>query len=135
MVTQANNWSTTVTGTSTDYFQTGNWRLAAGRTSTNPRRRAGKAVCVIGETVRRELFGAQNPVGSEIRIKQFACEVDRPARVKGQASMGSDQDDTVVMPLRTVQRRLTGNQDVSTLHGLGAGRRLHRQGARARSSS
>jgi putative ABC transport system permease protein len=77
--------------------------------------RAGKAVCVIGNTVRKELFGGQNPVGSEIRIKQFSCAVIGLLAAKGQSSMGSDQDDTIVMPLRTVQRRLTGNQDVRTL--------------------
>jgi putative ABC transport system permease protein len=54
-------------------------------------------------------------VGSEIRIKQFACEVIGLLKAKGQSAMGQDQDDTVVMPLRTVQRRLTGNQDISRL--------------------
>ena len=72
-------------------------------------------MCVIGETVRRELFGNQNPLGNAIRIKQFSCEVIGLLASKGQGAMGMDQDDTVVMPLRTVQRRLTGNQDVSTL--------------------
>jgi putative ABC transport system permease protein len=106
-VYQARNWSTVVTGSSNDYFQAGNWQLAAGRTFSETEERSGKAVCVIGEAVRENLFGRQNPVGSEIRIKQFACE--------GQSAMGSDQDDTVVMPLRTVQRRLTGSQDVNRL--------------------
>jgi len=53
-------------------------------------------------------------VAGEIRIKQFACEVIGLLAAKGQSSMGSDQDDTIVMPLRTVQRRLTGNLDVRT---------------------
>ncbi|HVO22258.1 MAG TPA: FtsX-like permease family protein, partial [Candidatus Margulisiibacteriota bacterium] len=57
----------------------------------------------------------QNPVGGELRIKQFACEVIGLLQAKGQGAMGMDQDNTVVMPLRTVQRRLTGNQDVGTL--------------------
>jgi putative ABC transport system permease protein len=77
--------------------------------------RAGRAVCVIGETVRRELYGRQNPVGGEMRIKQFSCEVIGLLQAKGQGAMGMDQDNTVIMPLRTVQRRLTGNQDVGTL--------------------
>jgi putative ABC transport system permease protein len=54
-------------------------------------------------------------VGSEIRIKQFACEVVGLLKAKGQSAMGSDQDDTVIMPLRTVQRRLSGSQDISRL--------------------
>jgi putative ABC transport system permease protein len=115
VVAQANNWSTSITGSSADYFITNNWRLAGGRVFNESEQRAGKAVCVIGNTVKRELFGAQNPVGGEIRIKQFACEVIGLLAAKGQSSMGSDQDDTIVMPLRTVQRRLTGNQDVRTL--------------------
>jgi len=114
-VYQANNWSTVVTGSSNDYFRSGNWQLAAGRTFSEAEERAGKAVCVIGETVRDKLFGRQNPVGSEIRIKQFACEVIGLLKSRGQSGMGSDQDDTVVMPLRTVQRRLAGSQDVGMI--------------------
>ena len=65
--------------------------------------------------MRNKLFGGQNPVGSEIRIKQFACEVIGLLAARGQSAMGSDQDDTVIMPLRTVQRRLSGSQDVNRL--------------------
>ena len=114
-VYQANNWSTVVTGTSNDYFDAGNWTLAAGRSFSETEERAGKAVCVIGESVRDKLFGRQNPVGSEIRIKQFACEVIGLLAPKGQSAMGSDQDDSVVMPLRTVQRRLSGSQDINRM--------------------
>jgi putative ABC transport system permease protein len=115
-VYQANNWSTVVTGSSDDYFEVGNWEIAAGRGFTEAEERAGKAVCVIGETVREKLFGRlHNPVGSEIRIRQFACEVIGLLKAKGQSSMAADQDDIVVMPLRTVQRRMSGSQDVSRL--------------------
>lgn len=114
-VNQAKNWSTVVSGSNNDYFQAGNWQLASGRIFSETEERAGKAVCVIGESVREKLFGRQNPVGSEIRIKQFACEVVGLLKAKGQSAMGSDQDDTVVMPLRTVQRRLSGSQDISRL--------------------
>ncbi len=114
-VYQANNWSTVVTGSTNEYFQAGNWVLAAGRTFNEAEERAGKAVCVLGETVREKLFGGQNPVGSDIRIKQFACEVIGLLKPKGQSAMGSDQDDTVVMPLRTVQRRLAGSTDITRL--------------------
>jgi putative ABC transport system permease protein len=114
-VYQARNWSTMITGTSNDYFTCGNWELAGGRTFSETEERAGKAVCVIGETVRDKLFGRQNPVGSEIRVKGFACAVIGLLKPKGQAAMGMDQDDTVVMPLRTTQRRLTGSQDINRL--------------------
>lgn len=110
----ASNWSTSVVGTSNAYFVAGNWKLAAGRTFIDSELQAGKAVCVLGETVRGQLFGSENPVGSAIRVKQFACEVIGLLAAKG-SSMGRDQDDVVVMPLRTVQRRLAGNQDVGML--------------------
>ncbi len=111
----AESWSTNVTGSATAYFRAGNWRLDAGRFFNEAEERAGKAVCVIGDTVRRELFGNQNPVGDTIRIKQFACDVIGLLTPKGQSAMGRDQDDTIIMPLRTVQRRLTGTQDVNSL--------------------
>jgi putative ABC transport system permease protein len=114
-VYQANNWSTVVVGSGNDYFQAGNWTLEQGRRFSEAEERAGKAVCVIGETVRDKLFGRQNPVGSEIRVKQFACDVIGLLKAKGQSAMGSDQDDILVMPLRTVQRRLTGSQDIGRL--------------------
>ena len=115
VVYAARNWSTTVTGSTDAYFAVGNWRLADGRVFTEAEQRAGKAVCVIGATVRKELFGDQPPVGGELRIKNFACEVIGLLQSKGQSAMGMDQDDTIVMPLRTLQRRLTGSQDVNTL--------------------
>lgn len=114
-VYQANNWSTSVAGTTNAYFMAGNWEIVAGREFNETEERAGKAVCVIGASVREKLFGQQDPVGAEIRIKQFACEVIGLLKAKGQSAMGSDQDDTVIMPLRTVQRRLAGNLDVSMI--------------------
>jgi len=114
-VYQANNWSTVVSGTNDDYFEAGNWDIAAGRVFSEAEERSGKAACVLGETVRNKLFGGQNPVGSEIRLKNFACEVIGLLKSKGQSAMGSDQDDIVVMPLRTVQRRISGTTDVNRL--------------------
>ncbi|MGC4086266.1 MAG: ABC transporter permease [Vicinamibacterales bacterium] len=112
VVSEAKNWTTQVTGTTSPYFVAGNWTLASGRIFTEAEERAGAAVCVLGETVRNKLFGSTNPVGSSIRVKQFSCEVIGLLQSKGQASMGQDQDDVVVVPLRTLQRRVTGSQDV-----------------------
>jgi putative ABC transport system permease protein len=114
-VYQAQNWSTSIVGSNDDYFDAGSWELASGRIFSEAEQRSGKAVCVIGETVREKLFGRQNPLGAEIRIKQFSCEIVGLLKAKGQSAMGSDQDDTVVMPLRTVQRRLAGSQDINGL--------------------
>jgi putative ABC transport system permease protein len=115
VVYAARNWSTSVTGTTNAYFETNNWQLADGRTFSDAEERAGSAVCLIGATVRRELFGAQDPVGAYLRVKQFSCQVIGLLASKGQAAMGQDQDDTVILPLHAVQRRLTGNQNVGTL--------------------
>jgi putative ABC transport system permease protein len=112
VVYQAENWSTSVVGTTGEYFTSGSWRLVSGRIFTEAEERAGSAVCVIGQTVRKELFGTGSPVGSEIRVKRFGCEVIGLLAAKG-GSFGPDPDDTVVMPLRAVQRRLRGDDDVS----------------------
>lgn len=111
----ARNWSTRVTGTTSDYFVTNNWKLASGRLFTPAEERSGAAVCLIGATVRSQLFGNADPLGTEIRVKQFSCQVIGLLAAKGQAAMGQDQDDTIVLPLHTVQRRLTGSQNVGTL--------------------
>ncbi len=115
VVSHAENWSTTATGATTDYFAASRWSLADGRIFSPPEQRAGAAVCVIGDTIRKELFGSEDPIGSRMRVKQFSCEVIGLLAPKGQSTMGRDQDDTVIMPLRTVQRRISGSQDVSYL--------------------
>ena len=112
VVRGSKNWTTGVTGTTDEYFATANWNFAAGRSFEESEQRAGQSVCVIGETVRRELFESENPIGSAIRVKQFTCQVVGLLQSKGQSTFGSDQDDLVVMPIRTVQRRMTGNQDI-----------------------
>ena len=109
------NWSTSVTGVQTTYFAARKLTLAAGRAFTDSEDRAGKAVCILGETVRRELFGRADPVGARIRLKNFSCEVIGLLAASGQASMGQDQDDIVLMPLSAVQRRLSGSQDVGAI--------------------
>jgi putative ABC transport system permease protein len=111
----ARNWTTTVTGTTSRYFTAGNWAFASGRAFSEAEERAGAAVCVLGETVRSKLFGTASPVGSTVRVKQFSCEVIGLLGAKGQASMGRDQDDTILVPLRTLQRRVTGTQDVTSI--------------------
>jgi putative ABC transport system permease protein len=109
------NWSSQVNGTSNAYFTAGNWKIAAGRQFEEDEDTVGKAVCIIGNTVKKQLFGNQSPIGSELRVKNFSCEIIGLLQAKGQGAMGQDQDDVVLMPIRTAQRRLTGSQDISTL--------------------
>jgi putative ABC transport system permease protein len=115
VVADGKNWATTVTGTTNAYFATNNWRLAAGRMFEPAEAEAGAPVCVIGATVARELFGRSDPVGRAIRVKQFSCQVIGVLAAKGQAAMGADQDDTVVLPVATAQRRVTGSARVNTI--------------------
>ena len=117
VVANGRNWATSVTGSSNDWFETGNWKLSQGRRFEPDEQRAGAAVCIVGETVRRELFGGktgQTGLGEPLRIKQFSCDVVGILAAKGQGGMG-DQDDTVVLPLRTLQRRVTGTRRINTL--------------------
>jgi putative ABC transport system permease protein len=109
------NWSTTVTGTTNEYFMVSNWLIERGRAFAEGERRAGKAVCVIGATVRKELFGGQDPLASKIRLKNLSCEVIGQLKAKGQSVMGRDQDDLIIVPLRTFQRRIAGNRDISLI--------------------
>ena len=110
------NWQSQVNGTSNAYFVAGNWTLAAGRQFEDDEEAAGKAVCIIGATVKKQLFPKGSPIGDELRVKNFSCEIIGVLQGKGQGAMGQDQDDIVLMPVRTAQRRLTGNvNDVSML--------------------
>jgi len=118
VVGNGRNWATSVTGSTNAWFVTGNWSLASGRIFSDAEQQAGSATCVIGETVRREIFGGAvgtNGLGEQLRIRQFSCEVVGVLASKGQAAMGNDQDDTVVVPLHTLQRRVTGSLKVGTL--------------------
>ena len=109
------NWSTLVTGADNNHFTTQNWEIEAGRAFSEGELRSGKAVCIIGETVRKELFGAMNPVGEAIRLKTISCEVIGLLKAKGQSSFGSDQDSMILVPIRMFQRRIAGNDDIDTI--------------------
>ncbi|MBC7145149.1 MAG: ABC transporter permease [Thioclava marina] len=109
------NRSTTITGTTSAYLEIGGWEIARGRSFSTAEDRSGANVCIIGETVRTALFGSTDPTGEKIRIKSISCEVIGLLVAKGAGSFGQDQDDLVIMPVRTVQRRLLGSQDVSSI--------------------
>jgi len=109
------NWSTQVTGSTNDLFVARNWSLTSGRQFTESELRAGAVVCVLGATVRTKLFGAEDPVGSKIRLQDLSCQVIGVLTAKGQAAMGPDQDDVVVLPIRALQRRVTGNENISQI--------------------
>ena len=71
--------------------------------------RAGSAVCVIGQTVKKELFENHDALGKLLRVKGFSCQIIGELEQKGQSGMGMDKDDVVIIPLNTFQRRISGN--------------------------
>ncbi|MCX5818807.1 MAG: ABC transporter permease [Deltaproteobacteria bacterium] len=109
------NWTTAVVGTDNRYLRVTSRVLRVGRSFNDGELRAGASVCLLGETVKKKLFGSQEALGERIRLQKFSCEVIGLMEGKGQSSMGSDQDDLVVIPLRTFQRRVSGNQDVALI--------------------
>jgi putative ABC transport system permease protein len=102
-----------VIGSDNEFFPTRNYAVAAGREFTPAEVRAGRAVCILGETVRTELFGAKTPLGAQIRLgSNVACDVIGVLEAKGSVGLGSDQDDLIIAPLAMVQRRMAGNRNI-----------------------
>jgi putative ABC transport system permease protein len=109
------NWSTTINGTTSAYFIVQPWELTSGRQFTPAEEEAGKAVCIIGSTVRSNLFRGGAAVGERFRIGEVSCDVIGTLATRGQSGFGGDQDDVVIMPIKTVQRRFTGSTDIRTI--------------------
>ena len=110
-VHNAANWQTNVAGTTSQFFTAQQWPLTGGRIWTDAEEQSGKAVCVIGNTVRQNLFPNENPIGANFRVKDLSCEVIGTLSSRGQGGF-QDQDDVVLMPIKAVQRRFTGNRDI-----------------------
>ena len=115
LVANGRNWSSSVIGSTNEWLVTGNWKLSDGREFSDDELRAGGAVCLIGSTVQRELFGSTSAVGAQLRVRAMSCEVVGTLQSKGQGAFGNDQDDVVLMPIKTLQRRIVGHTRVNTL--------------------
>jgi len=109
------NYNTIITGSTNAYLDVRSYKLGAGRAFSSLELVGGPAVCVLGATVRRELFHAQDPLGASIRVGRLACKVIGVLASKGSATFGGDQDDFILMPLLAVQRRITGSTDLSAI--------------------
>jgi putative ABC transport system permease protein len=119
-VANGRNWSTSVIGSSNAWFDTGNWKLASGRIFEPDEQLAGAAVCLIGETVRCEIFdgtAGQNGLGEQLRVRKFSCTVIGILAANGQNGMG-DQDDIVVVPRGCIRSRRCGTSEVYWLPGV-----------------
>ncbi|MGH8751923.1 MAG: ABC transporter permease [Burkholderiales bacterium] len=104
-----NNWSSAVYGVTPSYFEVRSWPLETGQPFTEADLRSATRYAVLGQTVVKNLFGDEDPLGKSIRIKNSPYQVIGVLAAKGQSLDGRDQDDTVLIPLTTAQSKLFGN--------------------------
>jgi len=102
------NWATQYRGVAPEYIQIRRWRLRRGAFFTKADVDAAAPVCVLGQTVIDNLFGSDDPIGATIRVQGLPCKVTGVLQAKGFSAMGQDQDDFVLLPFTTVQKRITG---------------------------
>jgi putative ABC transport system permease protein len=105
-----------VTGTDSAYLVARDWKLASGRAFSDSETRSGAGVCLIGETVRQQFFGAGDPEGQIIRVNRTSCKIIGLLETKGFTGFGQDQDNVVLMPLAAYQRRIAGNRDIDSIY-------------------
>ncbi|HUN65735.1 MAG TPA: ABC transporter permease [Bacteroidota bacterium] len=104
-----NNWATSIQGGSPDFFAIRDWRIDQGEFFTDADVRGATKVCLLGQTVVQELFDNEDPVGKTIRIRSIPFRVVGTLKPKGQNMMGQDQDDMIIVPYTTVEKRMMGN--------------------------
>ncbi|ESY10465.1 ABC transporter permease [Mesorhizobium sp. C386A] len=105
-----------VTGTDSAYLDARDWKLVSGRPFSDSETRSGTGVCLIGETVRQQFFGAGEPEGEIIRVNRTSCKIIGLLEPKGYTGFGQDQDNVVLMPLAAYQRRIAGNRDIDNIY-------------------
>ena len=110
VVSGSANWGTQFRGVSPDYFEIRKWNIALGSPFIEDDVEQASTVCVIGETIAANLFGAANPVGEVIRVQGVPFKVLGVMQAKGFSTTGQDQDDFLVMPITTAQKRITGQE-------------------------
>ncbi len=108
VVYENQNWSTRITGTEPAYVDIRSWPMASGSIFTQDDVNRAADVAVLGDTVKQNLFGTSDPVGQTIRIGNLPFQVVGVLTAKGQSGMGQDQDDTVLVPITTLQKKITG---------------------------
>ncbi len=113
VVAGAVNRTTNVSGVGPEYFDIREWGVRSGRLISKEDERDAALVCLLGQTNADELFGGQDPIGRELRVKQVSCRVIGVLEAKGASAFGSDQDDLVVMPYSAFARRIIGTERVA----------------------
>lgn len=106
----AKNWSTIITGTTPSYFEVGNWKMESGAAFTESDLRSAARVVILGAVTAKNLFNEEDPIGKTIRISNRPFVVVGILMAKGQSLTGRDQDDTVIIPITTSERQITGSQ-------------------------
>ena len=111
------NKSTTssVIGTNNDYFIIKDWEVTEGRIFDESELNSGKSSCIIGTTIVKQLFGEDNPLGMNIRLKNLSCNVIGVLKSKGAAAFGNDQDEIIIVPLKMYQQKIKGDKDVTSI--------------------
>ncbi|RXJ83760.1 ABC transporter permease [Arcobacter cloacae] len=104
-----------VIGTSNDYFIIKDWEVTQGRIFEEHEENSGKSSCIIGTTIVKQLFGDENPIGVNIRLKNISCNVIGVLKSKGAAAFGNDQDEIVIVPLKMFQQKIKGDKDISSI--------------------
>jgi putative ABC transport system permease protein len=112
------NWSTIIQGVTPEYFAIREWVLAEGRTFGPEDVEGSTKVAVLGQTVSQNLFGGESPIGKIVRIKKVPFTVMGVLEAKGQSMQGQDQDDTVVVPITTAQKKLFGTTHIGTVGAI-----------------
>jgi len=113
------NWSTVIFGVTPEYIDVRQWELAAGRLFDATDMAGATKVCLIGQTVARQLFGGADPVGQAIRVRRVPFTVIGVLESKGQSMMGTDQDDLILMPITTARKRVLGASNLAKQRSVG----------------
>ena len=105
---QSRNWTTTVSGVSSNFQDVNNWTMSEGRFISSKNVENRERVAVVGQTVVKNLFAGDDPVGKEIRVKNIPFRVIGVLNSKGNGTMGNDQDDVIFIPYTTAMERVEG---------------------------
>jgi putative ABC transport system permease protein len=113
------NWSTVIFGVAPEYIDVRQWEIAAGRIFDATDIAGATKVCLVGQTVARQLFGGANPLGQVIRVRRVPFTVIGVLESKGQSMMGYDQDDLILMPISTARKRVLGSGNLAKQRSVG----------------
>ena len=113
------NWSTQIYGVTPEYLDVRQWPLASGRIFEAGEMQGAAKVCLIGATVAKQLFGSADPIDQSIRIKRVPFTVIGVLDVKGQSMIGTDQDDLILVPIKTARSRVLGTASAARNRSVG----------------